>query len=87
MTSLLSKILETTGLILRNEELHPKRENLRILSKNGTSYNIQIKIKFLWICYIWSYLTYEEDVTGEEKPIVFDKLSDAIHFINEVCEK
>ena len=83
MNLLLGEILKYISSTLRNEELNPTKENLRVSQKDDV-FTIEIRRRFLWVFYVWVDLCYLDDST--ETPIHFNSLIKAIDFIKEITK-
>lgn len=84
MNSLLGEIWKSISNTLRNEELHPKKENLRV-REHDRQFTIEIRRRFLWIFHAWVGLCEQND-KGEQEPILFNTVNEAIEFITEITK-
>jgi hypothetical protein len=82
MNLLLGEIWKSISSTLRNEDLYPKKENLRIREIDNHFF-IQHKRRFLFVFHIWEYMTYN-DIGSEDIPMAFNSYEETVKFIDEI---
>lgn len=64
----------------------PKKTDLDVFFNDSTkTFRIKTKTTFLWIFTTWIELAYKNEFM-KDMPIEFEKLNDAVDFIENICE-